>query len=149
MALLFSEGEKTLELDVEDYEFPEKVPKDESDLDPNWLTLRITWTCGGERSTYFDSCLLAEELKGLAKDLEGVLAGRESGILPDFLEPYLRFSLTQVGELYALQVRFVYDTTGGHWKTVCISQGMDRRALEDLVREVRRLSERFPVRSGE
>ena len=142
MSITLAENDKRLELDILGYEFPEGG----SDLyDVNWLVVGVAYDDGSLSFREADSCLLAYELRELTEALDGIVEGRETGLIRTFTEPYLSFAVTRVGEVYALQVRFVYDTSEG-WKAVGVCQGMDRRALAELNAELKSMYARFPRR---
>ncbi len=144
MSITLIKNNKSLELDVLGYEFPDA----EGDwFDANWLNVGVHYDDGSLSFRQVDSCLLAFELAELTETVDAILEGRESGTITDFTEPYLDFAVTRVGETYAVQARFVYDT-GSPWKEVCVCQGMDRRELADLNAELKKMYARFPRRDG-
>ena len=142
MSVTFTENNKRLELDVLGYEFPDA----EGDwFDANWLNVGVAYDDGSLSFRQVDSCLLTFELAELTGTLDAILEGRESGTITDFTEPYLALAVTRTAETYALQLRFVYDTEG-KWKTVCVCQALDRRALAELNAELKAMYARFPKR---
>ncbi len=146
MSLVFTEGEKKIEFNVINYEYPERVATEDYDYDANWLTVEIAYSCGDDKNTYYDSCLLTSELIELIDRIDDLLAGKETGFITDFMEPYLKFSVTKVGDLFAVQIRFVYDTADGQWKEIYVSQGVSFQELKSLSLAGRQLCERFPER---
>ena len=144
MSILFIENSKRLELSILGYEFPDG----RGDLyDRNWLNVGVAYDGGSLSFRQKDSCLLSFELAALTEAVDAILAGRESGTITDFTEPYLTLAVTRVEDVYALQVRFVYDTEG-KWKTVCVCQALDRRALAELNAELKAMYARFPKREA-
>ena len=144
MSVIFTENIKRLELDILGYEFPDG----RGDMyDVNWLDVGFVYDDGSLSFHQKDSCLLAYELEGLTEALDGIVEGRETGTIQTFMEPYLSFAVTRVGEVYAVQVRFVYDTSDG-WKTVGVCQGMDRRALAEMNEKLKAMYARFPRREA-
>ena len=144
MSVTFTENNKRLELSILGYEFPDG----KGDVyDVNWLDVGVAYDDGSLSFRQKDSCLLADELEELTEALDGIVHGRETGTIRTFMEPYLSFAVTGVGELYAVQIRFVYDTSDG-WKTVGVCQGMDRRELAALNRELKAMYARFPRREA-
>ena len=144
MSVTFTENNKRLELSILGYEFPDG----KGDVyDVNWLDVGVAYDDGSLSFRQKDSCLLADELVELTEALDGIAEGRETGTIRTFMEPYLSFAVTVVGELCAVQVRFVYDTDGP-WKTVGVCQGMDRRALAEMNAELKAMSARFPRREA-
>ena len=144
MSITLIENNKSLELEVLGYEFPDA---EDDYFDANWLNVGIRYDDGILSFRQVDSCLLAFELKELALALDAILEGRESGTITDFTEPYLALSVTRAGETYAVQVRFVYDTANP-LKEVCVCEGMDRRGLTELNNGLKKMYARFPRRDG-
>lgn len=143
MSVLFQEGNKRLELSIIGYEFPLKKGMDS--FDANWLMVKIDCTEGEECNSHKDSCLLADELENVIKDITEIIDGKQTGMMTMFIEPYLRFSLTKTNVDYTMQVRFVYDTLKG-WKEFYIVQKLSVKELSDKRDALRRLSDQFPVR---
>ncbi len=144
MSITFTENGKRLELSILGYEFPDG----KGDMyDVNWLEVGVAYDDGSLSFRQKDSCLLAGELAELTEALDGIVEGRETGTIQTFMEPYLTFAVTRVGEVYAVQVRFVYDTSEG-WKAVGVCQGMDRRALAEMNAELKSMYARFPRREA-
>ncbi len=142
MSVLFTENTKRLELDILGYEFPDG----RGDIyDVNWLNVGVAYDDGRLSFRQTDPCLLAFELEELTESLDAILEGRESGTSTDFTEPYLSFAVTRAGELYAVQLRFVYDT-GSPWKEVDLCREMDRRALVKMNDALKEMYARFPRR---
>ena len=144
MSITFTEGSKRMELEILGYEFPDG----RGDMyDVNWLDVGVAYDDGSLSFFQKDSCLLADELEELTEALDGIVEGRETGTIQSFMEPYLSFAVTGVGEVYAVQIRFVYDTSDG-WKTVGVCQGMDRRELAEMNAELKAMYARFPRREA-
>ena len=144
MSITLTENNKRLELDVLGYEFPDA----EGDhFDANWLEVGVVYDDGQLSFRQVDSCLLTFELAELTEAVDAILAGRESGTITDFMEPYLTLAVTAVGETFAVQLRFVYDTEG-QWKTVCVCDALDRRELTELNTELKAMYARFPKREA-
>ena len=146
MSLVFIEGEKKIEFNVINYQYPERVATEDYDYDANWLMVEIAYSNRAETNTYNDPCLLTYEFIDLIDGIDEILAGRETGYITDFMEPYLQFSVTKVGDLFAVQIRFVYDTTDGQWKEIYVSQGMSYQELNAFSQAGRLLCEQFPER---
>ena len=144
MSITFTENGKRLELSILGYEFPDG----KGDMyDVNWLDVGFVYDDGSLSFRQKDSCLLSYELEELTEALDGIVEGRETGTIQTFMEPYLTFAVTRVGEVFAVQVRFVYDTDGP-WKTVGVCQGMDRRELAEMNAELKAMFARFPRREA-
>ena len=144
MSVTFTESGKRLELDILGYEFPDG----KGDMyDVNWLEVGVAYDDGSLSFRQKDSCLLAYELEELTEALDGIVEGRETGMIQTFMEPYLSFAVTRVGEVYAVQIRFVYDTSDG-WKTIGVCQGMDLRELAEMNEKMKEMYQRFPRRDS-
>lgn len=144
MSVVFREDDKKIELSIVNYEFPWQKGMDSFDAD--WLTVKIDYEDAEHSAVYTDNCLLASELESMVDSIKNVIDGKETGIIMDFLEPYLNFSLTKIDDLYAIQIRFVYDTIE-NWKEIYVSQGMSIAELKILHEELNALSEKFPHRN--
>lgn len=141
MNITFTEKDKKLEFSIIGYEFPLQKGMDE--FDANWLTVKIDYSEGDSSASYTDNCLLADELENMTEGIENIISGKETGIITDFTEPYLKFSLTKIDYTYAVQIRFVYDTS---WKEIYISQGMNKDELCKMRDSLRTLCNSFPYR---
>lgn len=128
------------------YEFPMQKGMDE--FDANWLTVKIDYSEDGHSASYTDNCLLADELEDLTEGIRDIISGKESRMILEFMEPYLKFSLTKVKDIYAVQIRFIYDTSED-WKEIYITQSMDKYELCKMRDIFQSLCDRFPVRKVE
>ena len=145
MSITLTENGKRLELEILGYEFPEGG---DDEFDANWLEVGIAWEDGSLSFRQKDCCLLAFELEETIRALDAILEGRETGTIRTFTEPYLSFAVTRAGgDLYAVQLRFVYDTSGP-WKEVAVCQGMDRRELAELNAGLKAMAAAFPRRKA-
>lgn len=145
MSVIFKEGNKRIEFSIIDYEF--SMQKGMDLFDANWLTVRIDYKDDNNSAVYTDNCLLADELESMISGIADVIDGKETGIITDFMEPYLKFSLTKAEDSYAVQLRFVYDTED--WKEIYITQCMSVDELRNLKEELNVLSDEFPYREVE
>ena len=89
--MIFTDGEKTLKLQILGYEFPELSGKgSEYSFEANWLVLRGTYTNeDGETAIFTKGCVLTYELTALAAELKVLAAGLKNGFVSDFEEPVL------------------------------------------------------------
>ena len=142
MSITLIENNKSLELDVLGYEFPDA---EDDYFDANWLNVGIRYDDGSLSFRQIDSCLLAFELEELTETLDAILEGRETGTATDFTEPYLALAVTRTGEGFDVQARFVYDT-GSPWKEVCVRQAMARRELAGMNQSLKEMAACFPKR---
>ena len=148
MSVTVTEENKHLEFHVLGYEFPEKGKKGDT-YDANWLVVQIDYSDDQLTFSEKDTCLLSFELQDLTESIDDVLVGKETGLLMTFMEPNLTFAITQVGEVYAVQIRFVYDTSDGLWKDVYISQGMTLDELTNMNNGFKDLYKTYPYRETE
>lgn len=109
-------------------------------------TLLILQRNSGLHASRFKPCLV----RGfdVRKGKHNIISGSETGLITEFLEPFLKFAVTAVGSIYAVQVRFVYDTSHG-WKDIYISQAMTLEELREINDHLKQLSAQFPVRKGQ
>lgn len=151
MSVVFSESGKRgklLSLSIDGYEFdysPDEITSKTDKYDMNWLTVRIDYSENGKEYTYTDNCLLAFELHELTEDIDKIINGLETGFITENIEPFLRFAVTVAGGIYAVQVRFVYDTSH-EWKEIYISQAMTLNELCETNEKLKELSRRFPAK---
>lgn len=144
MSIVFEEGTKRLVFSITGYQFPLKSGI--NDYDANWLMVQIDYSNANTENTYIEPCLLSDELESLANDIGGIIQGKETGMITDFLEPNLKLLITKVGELYAIQVRFVYEMSDSGWKEIYVCQGLDKHGLQNLYNSFKALSSEYPVR---
>jgi hypothetical protein len=84
-------------------------------------------------------------LELLTEKIAAIVEDKEMGLAADFMEPNLKFAITQVGDIYEVQIRYVYYTFS-EWEDICISQNMDKEELKKLNAELKSISRQFPVR---
>ena len=70
MSLIFIEGEKKIEFNVINYQYPERVATEDYDYDANWLMVEIAYSNRAEKNTYYDPCLLTYEFIDLIDGIE-------------------------------------------------------------------------------
>jgi hypothetical protein len=143
MQVVFTENNKTLKLSVVGYEF--SLESSTNAFDANWLTVKLEYVLDGEAQIYTDNCLLASELELLTEKIAAIVEDKEMGLAADFMEPNLKFAITQVGDIYTVQIRYVYDTPS-EYKDICISQDMNKEELKKLNAELKSIIRQFPVR---
>lgn len=144
MSVMFIEGNKKIEFSIVDYEFAAKKRMDE--YDRNWLTVSIVYFDGVEHHSYTDNCLLADELESVVREMKDIHFGKETGMIADFIEPYLALAVTKVDDIYAVQIRFVYDTSDD-WKEIYVSQGLTEEMYQEVCCEMENISKQFPTRN--
>lgn len=145
MSVTFTEGDKKIELSIVGYEFAAKKGMDE--YDRNWLTVSIVYFDGVEHHSYTDNCLLADELESVVREMKDIRFGKETGMIADFTEPYLALAVTKVDDIYAVQIRFVYDTSDD-WKEIYVSQGLTEEMYQEVCCEMENMSKQFPTRNN-
>lgn len=141
--IVFSEGKKKIIFDVIGYQF--SYSKDD-EYDANWLTIQIDYSFGNHSQKYQDSCILTWELKEFSDAIDSIARGEETGYISEFMEPYLKIAVTRVDEIYAVQIRFVYDALSDPWKEIYISQGFDDDRFNEFNEALKQLNVKFPIR---
>jgi len=141
--VLFYDENKSLLFDISDYQFA--CSKETDYYDINWLTVSIKYSDDTMSESFEDSCILTYELDELIKEIDDIIEGKESGMISGFMEPYLKFSVTRVDDIYSVQIRFVYDTTES-WSEVYITQGMNKDEFLKMRDGLDNLRKNFPVR---
>lgn len=144
--ILLSDDNKNILFDIIDYEFSYFKKMDY--YDANWLTVNIRYTDNYTDKSYTDNCILTYELDDLVKQIDNIIDGKESGLITEFMEPYLKFSVTKTKDIYAVQIRFVCETVE-EWKEVYVSQGMNVNELVEMRNGLDNLRKKFPERQGE
>jgi hypothetical protein len=143
MAVIITEGDKRLEFSIISYEFPFRR---NDEYDDNWLVIKIDYYEDGKLKTYTDPSILTFELEILIKDINGIMSGRKTSLITDFLENYLEFSVTKKGDIYAVQIKFIYDTMSEEWKEICVSQDMSLGELRLMNEGLKYYLYKFPYR---
>ena len=144
--ILFSDSNKNILFDIIDYEF--NYFKKMDYYDANWLTVNIRYTDSNTDKSFTDNCILTYELENLVQQIDDIISGEESGLITEFMEPYLKFSVTKTKDIYAVQIRFVCDIAE-EWKEVYVSQGMNINELTELRNGLDNLRKKFPERQCE
>lgn len=116
------------------------------DYDANWITVEFSYSDNNLTFTQKVSCLLNYEFESLIDSIDSIILGQETGIIGTFIEPYLSLAITKVKGAYAIQIRFLYDTTDGYWKEVYICEEFDDGNLINLNEEFKVLYKKFPYR---
>lgn len=141
--IIFSERDKTLELDITGYQYENCRGLDE--YDSNWVMVRVKYSDPDLSFNFADPCLLNFELKEFIDEIQE-LELTETGLIKNFIEPYLAMAITKIDDDFAFQIRFVYDTTEESWKEAYICQKFDLQGLRNLKDQFRRLYDKFPYR---
>ncbi|MCI0155107.1 hypothetical protein KNO15_00120 [Leifsonia shinshuensis] len=104
-------GGSSVELSIEGYEFPERLPSGGLfDHDANWLLVRGALQVSGVHWSFVDPCLLTVEAQSLLNWLHEVAGGGSPEALC-FLEPNLAFDLDgSTAEGVALRVSFSHES---------------------------------------
>lgn len=145
MGELFTDNKKSILFDIDKYQYHIPHPTDQEYSDANWLTVNINYTEMGLNKNFVDSCILTFELEELVQQIDDIIDGKETGMISDFLEPFLRFAVIKLENIYAVQIRFVYDTTDD-WKEIYISQGMNENEFLRMRDGLDMLRKKFPIR---
>ncbi len=88
------------------------------------------------------------ELDKGVSDVSDIVSGKETGMITDFMEPYLKFSITRVEGLCALQIRCTYSTEDDCWEELDVSQGLSLEKLEGILAQLEMLDGVLRVLAG-
>ena len=147
--MLFTQDDKKLGLRVIGYQFPE-ITKNSLYDDGNWLDLEISYTANSQSnpSTRIDACITTCEMQDLTNALLQILQGTQTQYVSDFLEPYLKISITK------LAVKFQFDCSycseidkNDDWKTWEVSTLLDRNQVTELIDELTNTYATYPTRT--
>ena len=150
--MVFTDGEKTLKLQILGYEFPELSGKGpEYDFEANWLVLRGTYTDEeGETAIFTKGCVLTYELTALAAELKVLAAGLKSGFVSDFEEPVLFMEADAAEEgTFRVKISFVMDMDDADLDPESIELTMTSEELKALACEVQELADRYPEKKND
>ena len=148
--MLFQNKEKSLELTVVSYEFPErKGSAEEYDFDANWLVLRGVCREGRVARSFENSCLLTYELQALSAGLKLLLSGVRDVYESDFIEPYLEIA-AEAPDLsrYLVAASFSILAAEDRWETFSVESFLDEAGLRVLIADIDRACAAFPERKG-
>ena len=148
MSITLTDQKKVLAFGIEGYEYPDEKTSapDDYNYDANWLNVWFEWTDGKSSDKSTDACLLTDELKGLFNSAIEIESGRENGYISDFMEPYLKVSITRSDDRFAVQVRYIYDTSSGPWKEFYVVDQLSGEAFREFCRQLGEMTEKYPVR---
>ena len=142
--MIFTDGEKTLKLQILGYEFPELSGKgSEYSFEANWLVLRGTYTNeDGETAIFTKGCVLTYELTALA--------GLKNGFVSDFEEPVLFMQVDAAEECnFRMKVSFVMDMDEADIEPDSIEMMMTAEEVKTLAGEVQELADRYPEKKND
>src|SRR5438128_6537496 len=139
------------EMNVVGYQFPHL---ENAEYDSDWLNIKIRVQLAQGSWTATDPSLLTWELASLAEWLESIAEGKPVALEESFLEPNLRFELSE-GETKRLRVYFElesrpawapYDGAGMDdlWAELIVKPEELRQAAASLRDDLNR----FPIRVG-
>lgn len=120
--IIFQEKNKKLELDITGYQYENCRGLDE--YDSNWVMVRVNYSDPDLFFDFADPCLLNFELKEFVDEIQE-LELTETGLIKNFIEPYLSMIITKIDDDFAFQIRFVYEMTEEGWKEAYICQKFD------------------------
>jgi hypothetical protein len=150
MLLKGSDGEE-FEMEVAGYQFPH-LEQEQDDSD--WLKIKISVRLREGSWTSTDPSLLTWELTSLAQWLESIAEGASVESEESFLEPNLRFEITQ-SEAKTLRVYFELESRppwapsdGAGMDDLFAEFAVNPDDLRDAASSLREDLKRFPVRVG-
>ena len=143
------DGNKTIELSVLGYQFPDEPPSKPNvpNHDANWLTIQVTYREDGREESYQDSCLLTWELSQLTNAMAAAIDGRITSYISDILEPYLKFALAKAEDRFTVQMQYSdCDPKGENWKVLSVTQLVSREQLSVFCEELKKVLSIYPAR---
>ena len=145
--MLIVSKNKIIDFKITSYQFPNHRPSTEDyDYDANWLICEIKYSEDNLNEVYSDPCLLTYELQELTESMQKILNYEEDAYISDFMEPYLKIAIVRCEEKVVFTIQFVYDTTGGNWKTRNVSSVMNEDIAIQILTELTKLQKTFPER---
>lgn len=142
------EENNSIQFDVLGYQFPkcEKSKPNDYNYDANWLTIKVTYTTSGGTNEYTDSCLLTYELNEVVTGINNLIGLKQSGYISDFIEPYLKIAIAKSDENFVFQLHYIYDTSGGDWKTISAVETLSTQQLIEIKEKFVSILVAFPDR---
>ena len=145
--MLIVSNNKIIDFNITGYQFPNHRPSsDDFDYDANWLICEIKYSEDDLNEEYSDPCLLTYELQELTESMQKILNCEEDAYISEFMEPYLKISIVRCEEKLVFTMQFVYDTTDRNWNTRKISSIMNEEVAIQMLNELTKLQNAFPVR---
>ena len=146
--MIIQSRNKSLAFMIDNYQYETKGSESSSfDYDANWLIAKITYTDeNGVRKEYRDPCIMTDELTELADGLSKVVFGRENQYVSDFIEPYLKFTITKSDDNILFGIEYAYETTRSAWKSWELSEIITHERARQILEEIKAMSARFPIR---
>lgn len=137
---------KTLSFKILDYQFP--IHEVDGGGDVNWYMIEVTFDDGQKEHVYRDPCISADELLRLIKKLEHMLRGKVVFISSAsvFLEPYLEFAFTRIGDEIAIGMKFYYDVNHRPWRFHELTEMIQKDDLRVVIKNLKKMYKVYPVR---
>lgn len=146
---LSGQDNKSFELWVVDYQFRDNKT---DEYDSNWLTVGIRLMGFQREWTTSDPSLLTWELKSLTDWLKNILNGDTKEKEIEFIEPNLKFELTdKVDDTFKMRTLLTLESKPTWYtedETFSFDLVVDRGQLEHSVERLETLLIRFPGRAG-
>lgn len=143
--MLFQNNDASLTLTVTGYEFRDGGIAGTNDN--NWLIVKGVYKEDDLLIVDRTSCLLTEELQEMSTGLKILVAGIKPVYESDFSEPFFIFSAECTGEnSYLVSVSFALPNTMEDIDTADLEVTMNGKQLQELIAELDRTAEKFPVR---
>ena len=145
--MLITENNKSLSFNITGYQYPDiKSKKKDYNYDANWLICEITYLEDSLREVYEDACLLTCELDEIIEGLSKVIDGEEGGYISEFLEPYLRISITNINDNIIITIHFVYEVSDKAWKKRKVSCAINKEDAAKILCELQDFKKMYPER---
>ena len=147
ISVLIVSNNKIIDFNITGYQFPNHRPSsDDFDYDANWLICEITYLEDSLREVYEDACLLTCELDEIIEGLSKVVDGEEGGYISEFLEPYLRISITNINDNIIITIHFVYEVSDKAWKKRKVSCAINKEDAAKILCELQDFKKMYPER---
>lgn len=128
-----------LSFEVVDYSCSDCPGADDKDFgyyDANWLIIQVKYKQKGVWLEHTDACLLTNELAELYDEMSKILDGKSACAILEFMEPYIKFALANVGVGYVLTIQHDICDENRHWTTWAATELMDRARFQAVRNEI-------------
>lgn len=145
--MIFTEDNKRIELNISGYQFPNrKSTRAKYDEDANWLVCEIKYSEDNFSRTYWDACLLTDELEELTHSLSNILEGLKSEYISEFVEPNFHISIAKEEDKIKFLIHYAYDISAEIWKKRKVTSFVEEDYAIQILNNLRTLQEKYPRR---